>query len=145
LNRVRIVEAQHGDVPLEILLGAGRFDPENVGLLGKADADAHGHTSADPRSMFDTWSYEADKPFSIDALSEMVRRELPASVYRCKGIIFAADAPERRFALQTVGRRTQIAELDEWGERVPRTQIVAIGRDLDGPELTESFAHCIAS
>jgi len=31
------------------------------------------------------------------------------------------------FALQIVGRPTEISELDEWGERTPRTQIVAIG------------------
>ena len=87
--------------------------------------------------MFDTWSYESDRPFSLDALREMVQRELPASVYRCKGVVFAADMPDKRLTLQTVGRRTEISELDEWGERTPRTQIVAIGAPggIDAQEL----------
>ena len=74
----------------------------------------------------------------------MVQRELPASVYRCKGIVFAADSPDKRLALQVVGRRTEISELDEWGERAPRTQIVAIGAAIDARELEDKFDGCIA-
>ncbi len=74
----------------------------------------------------------------------MVRRELPASIYRCKGIVFTTDVPEMRVALQTVGRRTEISELDEWGERSPTTQIVAIGTGIDAQELDEKFSACIA-
>ena len=73
----------------------------------------------------------------------MVRKELPASVYRCKGIIFVADVPDKRIALQIVGRRTEISELDAWGTRTPRTQIVAIGTSITGEDLTNSFDQCI--
>jgi len=72
-----------------------------------------------------------------------VRRELPESIYRCKGIIFAADSPDKRLTLQAVGRRTEISELDEWGERTPRTQIVAIGAAIDAQELSDKFDACI--
>ena len=44
----------------------------------------------------------------------------------------------------TVGRRTEISDLDEWGERSPLTQIVAIGAGIDAQELDEKFAACIA-
>ena len=93
--------------------------------------------------MFDRWSYESDQPFSLEALREMVRKELPASVYRCKGIVFAADSPDKRIALQIVGRRTEISELDEWGNRTPRTQIVAIGAPINAQELSNQFDSCI--
>ncbi len=93
--------------------------------------------------MFQTWSYESDRPFSLELLRQMVRRELPASIYRCKGIIFAADAPDKRHTLQAVGRRTEIIELDGWGERTPRTQIVAIGAAIDSQELSNKFDACI--
>jgi G3E family GTPase len=73
----------------------------------------------------------------------MVRRELPESIYRCKGIIFAADSPDKRLTLQAVGRRTEISELDEWGERTPRTQIVAIGAVIDAQELSDKFDACL--
>jgi hypothetical protein len=42
-----------------------------------------------------------------------------------------------------VGRRTEISELDEWGERTPRTQIVAIGAEIDAQELSDKFDACI--
>jgi G3E family GTPase len=73
----------------------------------------------------------------------MVRRVLPASVYRCEGIIFTSDSPDKRFALQAVGRRTAISELDEWGGRTPRSQIIAIGATIDPTELNEKFDACM--
>ncbi len=93
--------------------------------------------------MFQTWSYKSDRPFSLEALRRMVRRELPASIYRCKGIIYAADRPDQRFTLQAVGRRTEISELDDWGERTPQTQIVAIGAAIDAQDLSDKFDACI--
>jgi G3E family GTPase len=73
----------------------------------------------------------------------MVRKKLPESIYRCKGIIFAADAPDKRFALQVVGRRTEITELDTWDQRTPRSQVVAIGALIDADGLTVQFDSCI--
>jgi G3E family GTPase len=146
LNRIRIIEATRCDVPLEVLLAVGRFDPVNV-ISRRDDSDGeeheHHHEHGDVRAMFQTWSYESDRPFSLELLRQMVRRELPASIYRCKGIIFAADSPDKRLTLQVVGRRTEIFELDGWGERTPRTQIVAIGAAIDSQELSNKFDACI--
>jgi G3E family GTPase len=134
LNRIRIIESTRCDVPLEILLSVGRFDPANV-LSEHQHLHEHAH--------FDTWSYESERPFSLEALKEMVRRQLPAEVYRCKGIVYAADSSDKRLALQAVGRRTEISKLDEWGERTPRSQIVAIGASIDGQELKRKFDACL--
>lgn len=73
----------------------------------------------------------------------MVRRELPAFVYRCKGIIFADEPSDKRLALQVVGRRTEVSELDHWGERTPRSRIVAIGASIDSQKLDEMFDACL--
>lgn len=137
INRIRIIEAQRCDVPLEILLSVGRFDPSHT--FNNAEHQ-HGHGST--AELFDTWSYQSVEPFSIEALREMVRRELPASVYRCKGIVFTAESPEKRYALQAVGRRVEIMELDDWGERTPQNQIIAIGSSLDADWLTNKFGAC---
>jgi len=148
LNRIRIVEAVQCDVPLEILLAVGRFDPANMVRTDndiKTDSldSLHRHQSAG--EIFETWSFDTDKPLSLERLKEMVRRELPASVYRCKGIFYAADNPGKRIALQIVGRRTEIRVLDDWGERIPRTKIVAIGSsdEIDRGALTMLFESCI--
>ena len=146
LNRVRIIEAQRCEVPMDILLSVGRFDPANV-IAQREDGHGHGREHGDAGSGFDTWSYESDRPFSIEALRQMVRRELPASIYRCKGIVYIADAPERRAVLQAVGRRVDVALLDEWNGRMPRTQIVAIGAagSIDAEDLKKRFDACVSN
>lgn len=143
LKRVRIIEAVNCDVPLDILLAVGRFHPKNALLENEKSESSHKHVSA--KGMFERWSYETNKPFSLEALRKMVQRELPASVYRCKGIVFIADTPEKRFALQIVGRRTEISELDDWSDRSPHTQIVAIGESggIDSNELSSKFDECL--
>jgi len=141
INRVRVIEATQCDVPLEILLAVGRFDPARA--VSRHEDDNHHHEHIAHGSMFERWSFESDRPFALEALREMVRRELPASVYRCKGIVYTADDPDKRFTLQIVGRRTEVCELDEWGARTPRTQIVAIGSKIDAQLLSDRFESCI--
>lgn len=150
IQRVRVIESTQCDVPLEVLLAVGRFDPENaLNLQNKAAVKANGHHHAHDASTpkFDAWSYETEQPFSLKELREMVRKELPASIYRCKGIVFAVDSPDSRLALQAVGRRVEITEIDMWGKRVPRTQIVAIGEpdSFDAAELTRQFDMCLVN
>jgi len=146
LSRIRIIEAVHCDVPLEILLSAGRFDPAQL-AFEHADGDKHQHDSVTTENVFETWSYETERPLSLAELRLMVRRELPASIYRCKGFLYAADSPEKRLTLQTVGRRAEIIELGEWGDRQPKTQIVAIGapNSMDEANLTALFEECVAA
>ena len=143
IHRIRIIEATRCDVPLEILLAVGRFNPANVVSQSMKNEHHHGHGALG--NVFQTWSFESDRPFSLEALRQMVRKELPASIYRCKGIVYAADHPDKRLTLQVVGRRTEIYELDEWGERAPRTQIIAIGESggIDAQELSNKFDACI--
>ena len=146
IHRIRIIEATRCDVPLEILLAVGRFNPANT-LSEHAENEGHSHEHSHAHEtageMFDTWSYESSRPFSIEALREMVRKELPASIYRCKGIIFTNESPEKRFALQAVGRRVEIMELGEWGDRVPQSRVVAIGSSFDARELSRIFDDCL--
>ncbi len=167
LNRVRIVEASHCDVPLEILLSVGRFDPAQIDFDQNAHDDHHCVVSActhehhpstpqrakdtpslrtsDHSQAFSTWSYESDRPFSLKALKEMIRKKLPETVYRCKGVIYVVNEPERRAVLQVVGRRADVTLLDKWNGRPPRTRIVAIGtpRSIDAEALKEQFDTCL--
>ena len=136
-HRYRLVEASGGNVPLEILLSVGRFDPAQLG-----DADPH-NQSGDHSQVFRTWRYEAEEPLSLEALRETARR-LPAGVYRCKGVVHTVEEPGRRVILQVVGKRVDIAVGDEWNGREPRTRIVAIGAHdgMDGTSLREVFDRC---
>ncbi len=153
-GRLRVFEASHCDVPLELLLGNGRLGPAaTVGdptrhVCGHTNCTDHGDLHAhDHESPFATWSFETTQPVSLDALKEMVRRELPASVFRCKGIVYATEAPAHRVILQVVGRRTDISFADAWGDAVPRTRIIAIGAlgALNAPDLHALFDRCLAA
>jgi len=148
LKRIRVIEATRCDVPLDILLAVGRFDPEciidnsAVHAESACEHDETGHVHA-AGEMFETWSFNSDRPFSLEALAHMVRRELPASVYRCKGIVYVDTKPDHRMALQAVGRRVEISVLDAWADRSRCSKIVAIGRGLDPDALTAQFSKCL--
>ena len=137
-SRLRIVETDYCQVPYEILLGVGRFDP------ARADPSCD-HDGHDPATMFSTWSYETDQPLALEVLRETLRK-LPGTVYRAKGVIYTIDAPQRRAVLQVVGRRVDISIHDGWGHRAPRTQITAIGAagSIDANLLEGTFASCIS-
>ena len=106
-HRYRLVEASGGNVPLEILVSVGRFDPSRLDgtppqdqpnhPLDCDDPDCghhvHGH-GHDHAQAFRTWSYETEVPLSLEALRETARK-LPASVYRCKGVVHTAEEPGR--------------------------------------------------
>jgi len=141
MRRVRMVEAVQCDVPLEILLAVGRFDPQQ---LVEADHEHH-HDTINHGHEFSTWSFETDKPISLDALTEMVKKRLPGNIYRCKGVVYAAEEPDRRAVVQVVGRRSDVSLDEEWGDTQPRTRIVAIGApdSIDPNMLTAEFNACI--
>ncbi len=140
-NRLRIVQTGYCEVPLDILLSVGRFDPARAHQQLPKERDEHAHSN-----VFNTWSYETDRPFSLEALRE-VARKLPGNIYRAKGIIYSKDSPDRPGVLQLVGRRLDISLQDSWGERQRRTQIVAIGAagSIDASSMEKTFASCISA
>ncbi len=146
IGRYRLVEAPHGEVPMEILLSSGRFDPSQMEAdqcaSGNCNHESHRHHT----STFGTWSFETDRPLSLEALRSAAAK-LPASIYRAKGVVYSSDVPERRAVLQVVGKRVDISLQDEWGERPPLTQIVAIGSPdgIDASALQNRFEQCFSA
>jgi G3E family GTPase len=152
-NRLRIVDTDHCQVPYPVLLGVGRFDPTQAHLAPSEDlhdccADPgchneqhkHGHSN-----VFSTVSYETDRPLILERLREVLRT-LPGNVYRLKGFVHNADMPYHRAVVQVVGRRVDITIHDEWGDRTPRTEMVAIGAadSLATGFLEELCSSCMA-
>lgn len=145
-HRYRLIEAVRGQVPLPVLLSLGRFGP---------DDDAGGHICTDPccadpdhhhhdhDRQFESWSFHTDTPLSLEALRRAASR-LPAGVYRAKGIVHAADVPDRRVILQVVGRRVDISLAGPWGNRRPGSRLVAIGArgSLGKASLRDIFECC---
>jgi G3E family GTPase len=135
-QRYRLIETTRGDVAPQVLLSVGRLDLDCLASLDGSHGNDHSHA-------FDTWNYESDAPLSLEALRDAASK-LPAAVYRAKGVIYAAEAPERRAVLQVVGRRVDISLAEPWGNRARRTRIVAIGapKALDAQMLHAALAPC---
>jgi G3E family GTPase len=139
-NNIRLVETRYCDVPYEILLGVGRFDPARLTAAEEHDPHAHAH---DARAVFDTWSYETDRPLSLAAL-QAAARKLPGGVFRCKGIVQVTEEPERPAVLQVVCRRVEVTRLAGWAGR-PSTRIVTISApgSVRGEVLWQGFEACV--
>ncbi len=114
----RIFPANFAQVPLDVLLGRGHSDP-----LGLRDTKGLAH---DHHLDFATWTYESDQPLDRQTFLATLA-SLPPTVYRAKGFLCLADAPDQRTILQMVGGRIRLEEGGVWGERERKTQIVFIG------------------
>jgi len=155
--RLRIVETDYCEVPYEILLGVGRFDPARAGPSPQDGQDCddpgcrdgqhgHDHSEDNHSKVFSTWSYETDQPLALEALRETMRK-LPGTIYRAKGVVYTNDAPQRRVVLQVVGRRVDLSIQEEWGRRARRTRIVAIGAagGIDAGMMERAIVSCLAA
>jgi G3E family GTPase len=139
MHRLRVVETTYCDVPWEVLLST---DTSVMRLIEPLDDD-HEH-EVDHGVEFDRWTFESAEPVSLISLKEMVRRRLPGEVYRLKGFVYAADDPDHRYVVHTVGRRSEILRYDSWGDRAPSTKLVAIGAagELDEHWLANALTAC---
>ncbi|MXX24584.1 MAG: GTP-binding protein [Caldilineaceae bacterium SB0668_bin_21] len=154
----RILEVTYGQVPLELVLGVGRYEPDHLHRHAERDVhvhgvdeehdhgDAHHHEHTDHTLVFSTWSWTADKPLSLKALRG-VFEELPNTIYRAKGVIQLHEMPDNRMILQMVGKRASLTLTGEWGDEPPRTQIVLIASHggLDVEALRTQLEACIVA
>jgi G3E family GTPase len=164
--RARILPAVHGEAPINLLLGVGRYQLEITPLRAPGHVHAqheHGHHEHGPDcdhdhehgpdcdhdhdhdhgAAFSSWSYTSTQPLGLKALRKVVLN-LPAGVFRAKGLIYLADIPDRRAVLQAVGPRVSVTLGEAWGEESPRTQLVFLSTpgDLDDAELQAAFDGC---
>jgi G3E family GTPase len=141
LRRVRIVEAEHCNVPYEVLLSVGRFDPSHPDHVNREIPSIQNGVPG-----FSTWHYTTSTPLSAVALREAIRT-LPAAIYRCKGIVLTVEQPNKRTVIQTVGRRSSMKSLGPWEDHPRRTDLVLIGaaNAMDPTELQHIFDNCLAT
>ena len=118
---VKIVEAQQGRLPLDVLLGLN------------AEAELHidsrpGHHDHDEFDSFGIDLPEVDERLLLAALAELVRRH---AVLRVKGFV-AVPGKAMRLLVQGVGQRFDKHFDRAWRADEPRiTRLVIIGQDLN--------------
>lgn len=149
---VRLLEAKFGKVPLELVLGVGRFTPARLDTNHAFDGSGSEEHSCDEHcdhvdhsKQFESWSWTCRQPLSLAALRQTLAA-LPASIYRVKGFCQLADLPQRRAVLHLVGSRSELQPGAPWGESEPATRLVLIGTrgGLDRSALQQALESCVA-
>lgn len=166
-----IIEAVDGEVPLDELLGTGRFDFDKVyqsaaWLDLMVNPDDHG----DPEMLeygMTTFVYARRKPFDLDRFAEFAAN-WPDSIIRTKGMTWFAQQPDECFLLEQSGSQREftdngpfIASLPEeeqtrvlsdnpgimarWDSTCGDRQIVIvfIGRNMDRHAIEEALDACL--
>jgi hypothetical protein len=108
VHNIRIIETSFCEIPYEIMLRVGRFDPVRQILPDAGHHNLEKQLSKDHGATCSTWSYEKDHPMSMADVRQMVKK-LPGGIYRCRGVVYAAEAPDRRAVLPVVGRWADVS------------------------------------
>ena len=106
---------------------------------------SHGdHSHADHLAIegYTSLSFRSDGPFSLRKFQNFLDNQLPASVFRAKGILWFNES-ERRHVFHLAGKRFSIDDSDWPGER--KNQLVIIGRDLDHGLLRKQLENCVVA
>ncbi|NJR68773.1 MAG: GTP-binding protein [Synechococcales cyanobacterium CRU_2_2] len=84
-------------------------------------------------------SFQSDRPFSLRKFQKFLDHQIPADVYRGKGILWFADS-EQRHVFQLSGKRVSL-DGGEWTTPA-KNQVVFIGRELDSQWLKAQLKDC---
>lgn len=157
----RIIRTKRSQVPLPLILSVGLFQSEKYFNTeeehdhdhhhhhdhdhSQCDHDHHHHEHHDhshhlENDGFTSISFQTDKPFSIRKFQYFLDNELPANIFRAKGIIWFKESPNRHI-FHLCGKRFTLDD-DEW-TGTPKNQLVLIGQDLDRETLISQLENCI--
>ncbi len=105
------------------------------------DHNHGGHPDHQAIEGFTSLSFSSDGPFSLRKFQNFLDNQMPAGVFRAKGILWFNES-ERRHVFHLAGKRFSIDDSDWPGER--KNQLVLIGKDLDHKRLRQQLQACVA-
>jgi G3E family GTPase len=138
----RVFHTEHSRVNLKELLDLNAFDLDQK-LLNAPDFLDELKKSNHPDIV--SFSYEFDKPFSVEQLeSELHDLSEESKVYRSKGILWIAGTP-RRAVFHGVNNRFTLYWDRLWEKDEARlSQLVFIGQGLSRTPIEERLRRCLA-
>ncbi|MFK8182642.1 MAG: GTP-binding protein [Phormidesmis sp.] len=101
------------------------------------DHSAHSHLDIDG---FTSISFERDQPLAIRKFQHFLDNQLPASVFRAKGILWFDESPKRHI-FHLSGKRFSLED-EDWKGRNKKNQIVFIGQNLDEDKIRAQVESC---
>lgn len=156
-KEARILRSQKSQVPLPLILSVGLFESdkyydkeENHSEHDHHDHEHHHHHHEHEHEHhhshhlendgFTSVSFQTDKPLSIRKFQYFLDNQLPANVFRAKGIMWFDESPKRHI-FHLSGKRFTLED-DEWQDK-PKNQLVLIGQNLDHETLKQQLENCI--
>jgi G3E family GTPase len=168
----RILRACRGDVPLGLLLSVGLFESDRLAAQQaqeeirdhasehqnshhshgdghhhhhhEHDHGHHHHAHTPELEGFSSVSLAVEAPFDLRRFQHFLDQQLPASVFRAKGVLWFRES-NRRHLFHLCGKRFTIDDSD-WPEGTERhTKVVAIGKDLDQAGLRAQLEACVVA
>jgi len=130
----RVIRTTHSSAPLALVLGAGLFQQDQIA----ADGLSHQHLTDDG---FSSLCFTSDRPFAVHKFQHFLNMQLPAAVFRGKGILWI-DETDRQYIFHLVGKRFTLDEDCRVGPK--RNRLVLIGRNLDNEGLQARLEACLA-
>ncbi|AHF04677.1 hypothetical protein MARPU_13130 [Marichromatium purpuratum 984] len=172
LNRhARILDASFGKVPLDQVIGTGRFDFARAARSPGWLAEMRGeHTPETEEYGIGSFVYRARRPFHPTRFAAALQTDWPGNVLRSKGFFWLASRPDAAGEWSQAGgivrhgpagiwwaaaprehwptdpeqRARIMAEFDgEYGDR--RQEIVFIGQNLEPEQTREILDRCLLS
>lgn len=168
----RIVEANHCDVPADVILDTGLFDYEKAHehpMWAKELYGYAGHVSETEEYGVVSYVYRARAPFEPKRIYAVLNGDLPG-VIRAKGHFWIATRPDWVAEFSLAGALSSIDPLGTWWASVPkdrwpdhdagraymqahwhepwgdrRQEIVFIGSGIDWPALKARLDACLLS
>ncbi|NJM96198.1 MAG: GTP-binding protein [Phormidesmis sp. RL_2_1] len=101
------------------------------------DHSAHSHLDIDG---FTSISFDREQPLAIRKFQYFLDNQLPASVFRAKGILWFDESPKRH-VFHLSGKRFSLED-EDWNGRPQKTQLVLIGQELDEKVLRSQIESC---
>ncbi len=112
---------------------------------GHSHSHDHSHGNADHLAIegFTSLSFSSEGPFALRKFQNFLDNQLPAGVFRAKGILWFNES-DKRHVFHLAGKRFSIDD-SEWGSAAERkNQLVLIGKNLDHPQLRKQLQACVA-
>jgi G3E family GTPase len=103
------------------------------------------HNAADHLAIegFTSLSFSSEGPFALRKFQNFLDNQLPAGVFRAKGILWFNESAKRH-VFHLAGKRFSIDDSEWSSPEARKNQLVVIGKNLDHAKLRKQLQACVA-
>lgn len=158
--KANILECNYGDVDLDLIIGTGQFNFDEVATSASwiaelesdhdEDEHHHHHHHDHPEGIeneesgealeynIQTFVYYRRPAMDLGLFDDFVARRWPKNIIRCKGICYFNDEKNKCYVFEQAGKQVQIRDAGQWYATMPadqleqmKAQTPALRRDWD--------------